>query len=104
MVGDGLLLPSAVVWFLFRPDDPFARNGIRLCLDGAGYTPGGALLFWSTGQYKGLTRYGQSSFYQLALGNGLLMLFLLAFGEFFHLPSPPRSCWLFGFVRQGCAV
>ena len=72
------------------------RSGIRLCLGWLLASPiFGVLLFWLTGQYKGLTRYvGSRSFYQLALANGLLMLLLLAFGEFFRLPSPPRSCWL----------
>ena len=97
MVGDGLLLPSAVVLsFWLRLDDPFAKEwhpALSWMVLAAPLV--GVLLFWLTGQYKGLTRYvGSRSFYQLALGNGLLMLFLLAFGEFFRLPSPPRSCWL----------
>ena len=97
MVGDGLLLPSAVVLsFWLRLDDPFAKEWHPALSWMVLATPlVGVLLFWLTGQYKGLTRYvGSRSFYQLALGNGLLMLFLLAFGEFFRLPSPPRSCWL----------
>ncbi len=96
MVGDGLLLPLAVVLsFWLRLDDPFAkewRPALSWMLLAAPFV--GVLLFWFTGQYKGLTRYvGSRTFYQLAAGNGLLMLCLLAFGEFIRLPSPPRSCW-----------
>ena len=95
MGSDSLLLPLAVVLsFWLRLDDPFTGEW-RLALSWMllASPPVGVLLYWLTGQYKGLTRYvGSRSFYQLALGNGLLMLFLLAFGEFFRLPSPPRSC------------
>ena len=97
MVGDGLLLPIAVVLsFWLRLDDPFAQEWhLALSWMVLASPLFGVLLFWLTGQYKGLTRYvGSRSFYQLALANGLLMLLLLAFGEFFRLSSPPRSCWL----------
>ena len=81
MVGDGLLLPLAVVLsFWLRLDDPFAQEWHPALSWMVLASPlVGVLLFWLTGQYKGLTRYvGSRSFYQLALGNGLLMLLLLS--------------------------
>ena len=51
-------------------------------------------LYAFTGQYKGLTRYvGSSALYRLAVGNGFLVLLLVAFGSTFRLPMPPRSSW-----------
>ena len=93
---DALLLPLAV-WLSFwlRLANPFhpsflaAGNWLLLavCLFGLP-------LYAFTGQYKGLTRYvGSSALYRLAVGNGFLVLLLVAFGSTFRLPMPPRSSW-----------
>ncbi len=99
--GDGLAL-SIAVWLSFwiRLESPVSRHWLEagpwIIVGALGF---GLPLFVLTGQYKSLTRYVESrSFYQLALRNGLLMLLLIAFGQFLRLPPPPRSCWLLFWV------
>ena len=94
---DAVLLPLSV-WLCFwlRLAHPFPPSFTAagwwllpaICLIGLP-------LYAFSGQYKGLTRYaGSSSFYQLALRNGLLVSMLVACGWLLRLPMPPRSSWL----------
>ena len=97
VIADALLLPLSL-WFSFwlRLAHPFHPNFTAaaswlipaVCLIGLP-------VYAITGQYQGLTRYvGSRSLYQLVLRNGLLVLLLVACGEFLRLPMPPRSSWL----------
>ena len=55
----------------------------------------GLPLYIISDQYKSLTRYvGGKSFFLLALRNGILLLLISFFSNFFGLPRPSNSSWL----------
>jgi len=55
----------------------------------------GLPLYIFSNQYKSLTRYvGAKSFFLLACRNGILLLLISFFSNFFGLPSPSISSWI----------
>ena len=55
----------------------------------------GLPLYIFSNQYKSLTRYvGAKSFFSLACRNGILLLFISFFSNFFGLPRPSMSSWI----------
>ncbi|MDC3047520.1 polysaccharide biosynthesis protein, partial [Prochlorococcus sp. AH-736-A21] len=89
-----IFLSVSIVFFILRNEILYPIIPVSKWLIPAIILIGLPLYIFSN-QYKSLTRYvGAKSFFSLACRNGILLLFISFFSNFFGLPRPSMSSWI----------